>query len=259
MGDDAGVRIRGVLVALSAVAVVVTSAPVAAAAPVADPLPNRVLGKDWTVLPIKRKAVALTIDCGGNAAGLRSILATLKAEQVPATFFLTGNWVKTYPSKTKTLARRGFTLGNHTQTHPRVSALSDARLRQELTSTSDAVADLTGVDLKPYFRFPYGARRLPLDVNRVNALGYIPFSWTVDTIGWMGTSGGQSAGSVTRRVLAGATPGEIVLMHCGSNPQDGSTLDADAMPAIIKGLRAKGYGFTTVDALLDPKNAPYAP
>ena len=114
-------RIRGALVALSVLALVATSAPLAAAAPVADPLPRRVLGKDWTVLPIKRKAVALTIDCGGNAAGLKSILATLKAEQVPATFFLTGNWVRTYPSKTKTLARRGFTLGNHTQTHPRAA------------------------------------------------------------------------------------------------------------------------------------------
>jgi len=51
------------------------------------------------------------------------------------------------------------------------------------------------------------------------------------------------------RVLAAAAPGEIVLMHVGSNPTDGSTLDADALPSVIAGLRAQGYGFTTLRAM----------
>jgi peptidoglycan/xylan/chitin deacetylase (PgdA/CDA1 family) len=65
----------------------------------------------------------------------------------------------------------------------------------------------------------------------------------VDSLSWEGTSGGQSVQSVTNRVLAAAQPGEIVLMHLGSNPDDGTTLDAAALPAIIEGLRAHGYGF----------------
>jgi peptidoglycan/xylan/chitin deacetylase (PgdA/CDA1 family) len=40
-------------------------------------------------------------------------------------------------------------------------------------------------------------------------------------------------------------------MHTGSNPDDHSTLDADALPAIIDGLRSKGYGFVTLDMLLE--------
>ena len=40
-------------------------------------------------------------------------------------------------------------------------------------------------------------------------------------------------------------------MHVGSNPNDGTTLDADALPCIIEGLRSRGYGFVTVEALLD--------
>jgi peptidoglycan/xylan/chitin deacetylase (PgdA/CDA1 family) len=42
--------------------------------------------------------------------------------------------------------------------------------------------------------------------------------------------------------------GEIVLMHAGSSP-DGSTLDADARPQVISGLRARGYSFVSLDAL----------
>jgi len=45
-------------------------------------------------------------------------------------------------------------------------------------------------------------------------------------------------------------PGAIVLMHIGSNPDDGTTLDADALPGTIDRMRAAGYSFVTMDSLL---------
>ena len=71
----------------------------------------------------------------------------------------------------------------------------------------------------------------------------------MDSLGWEGTSDGQSVETVTDRVLAAAQPGEIVLIHLGSNPDDGTTLDAATLPAIITGLRARGYSFVTLQAL----------
>ena len=50
----------------------------------------------------------------------------------------------------------------------------------------------------------------------MNSLGYASIWWTVDTLGWKG------------------------------NPDDGSTLDADALPTLITELRARGYSFVTV-------------
>jgi peptidoglycan-N-acetylglucosamine deacetylase len=67
---------------------------------------------------------------------------------------------------------------------------------------------------------------------------------------WKGTSGGASVQSVADRVRAGLQPGEIVLMHIGSNPDDGTTLDADALPQVIDRIRTAGYGFATLDSLL---------
>jgi peptidoglycan/xylan/chitin deacetylase (PgdA/CDA1 family) len=55
---------------------------------------------------------------------------------------------------------------------------------------------------------------------------------------------------VINRAVGAARPGEIVLMHIGSNPDDHTTLDAQALPGMISLLRAKGYGFTTLNALL---------
>ena len=39
-------------------------------------------------------------------------------------------------------------------------------------------------------------------------------------------------------------------MHVGSNPTDHSTHDADERPRVITELRAAGYSFVTVDALV---------
>lgn len=51
------------------------------------------------------------------------------------------------------------------------------------------------------------------------------------------------------RVLAALRPGEVVLMHVGSNPDDHTTFDADDLPQVITELRARGYSFVTLDAL----------
>jgi peptidoglycan/xylan/chitin deacetylase (PgdA/CDA1 family) len=72
----------------------------------------------------------------------------------------------------------------------------------------------------------------------------------VDTLGWKGTSGGMTAAKVVNRVLAGAAPGEIVLMHVGANPKDGSTLDAKALPTVISKLRARGYHFVRLSRVM---------
>jgi peptidoglycan/xylan/chitin deacetylase (PgdA/CDA1 family) len=62
----------------------------------------------------------------------------------------------------------------------------------------------------------------------------------------MGRSEGQSVGSVVRRVSDNLQPGAIVLMHVGV-AQDGSLLDASALPRVISLVRARGYRFVKLD------------
>jgi peptidoglycan/xylan/chitin deacetylase (PgdA/CDA1 family) len=78
----------------------------------------------------------------------------------------------------------------------------------------------------------------------------VPVRWTIDTLGWEGTAGHIAPSVVVSRVLSALRPGEIVLMHVGSNPDDHSTLDADALPGVISEVRARGYSFITLDALV---------
>ncbi|CAM3632325.1 Polysaccharide deacetylase family protein [Smaragdicoccus niigatensis] len=141
-------------------------------------------------------------------------------------------------------------LGNHSVSHPYLTDLTDDQIRAEITHAAERITAVTGADPAPWFRFPFGDR-----VNRtiaaVNSIGYVPVRWTVDSLGWKGTSGGQSVLSVQQRVLSTLTDGQIILMHVGSNPDDHSTLDADALPGLIHQLRDRGYSFVTLDALLE--------
>jgi len=73
--------------------------------------------------------------------------------------------------------------------------------------------------------------------------------WTVDSLRWKGTEGGITRQVVVQRVVAAARQGEIVLMHVGSNPDDHTTFDAQALPTVIARLRNLGYGFVTLDVL----------
>jgi peptidoglycan/xylan/chitin deacetylase (PgdA/CDA1 family) len=196
-------------------------------------------------LPTTKKVVALTFDAGANNAGVASILATLAEKGVPGTFFLTGKWTELYGDQAREVGSR-YPVGNHTYGHPYLTSLSDDAVRTEITQAGRLIRSATGHEDRPLFRFPYGdsdARTIGL----ANDLGYGGIRWTVDTIGWKGTSGGESVDRVVARVLEALRPGAIVLMHVGSNPEDGSTLDADALPGMIDEIRARGYGFVTVD------------
>jgi peptidoglycan/xylan/chitin deacetylase (PgdA/CDA1 family) len=196
------------------------------------------------------RVIALTFDAGANAAGLTSILSTLDREGVTATFFLTGGFANQYPTSVQAIVARGHRLGNHTATHPHLPLLSDAAIVSQLTQAESQIRAAGGTDPRPLFRFPFGDRNAHT-IEVVNGAGYVAVRWTVDTLGWKGTTlGGITAQIVVDRVVAAARPGQIVLMHVGSNPDDHTTLDADALPTVIARLRDLGYGFVTLDALL---------
>jgi len=153
-----------------------------------------------------------------------------------------------YPATAKQIAAAGFAIGDHTITHPYLTQLSGAAVRTEIVGAAQQILAVTGISPVPLFRFPYGdvdARTIAI----ANEVGFVPIRWTVDTLGWEGNAGHINAAVVISRVIAGLQPGEIVLMHVGSNPNDHTTYDADALPQLITDLRAHGYSFVTLRAL----------
>jgi peptidoglycan/xylan/chitin deacetylase (PgdA/CDA1 family) len=211
------------------------------------PLPADLSGRQWDVIPTSRKIVALTLDIG-PINGVPKTLATLRRDHVPATFFIVGGEARLYKATMRSIAAAGQLVGDHSNTHPHFTMITDAQIRAEVLDAQTEIKSVTGLDPWPWFRFPYGDHNART-ISVVNSVGFAPIGWTVDTLGWMGTAGGITVRIVVDRVLANRRPGEIVLMHGGTDANDHSTLDADALPTVIRKLRAYGYSFVNLDAL----------
>ena len=212
-------------------------------------LPPAVVAGELVRLQTRQHVVALTFDGGGNADGAKGVLAVLRREHVPGTFFLTGHFVQSYPLLARAIGRR-YPVANHTVNHLDMRRLSTTAATREITRAQRMILRATGRDPRPLFRFPYGARDART-LRLVRRLGYVSVRWTVDTRGWMGLSM-QSVAGAKRRVLANLVPGEIVLMHLGSS-RDGSTIDSKALPGVIKAVRARGYRFVTLAGVRAPR------
>lgn len=210
------------------------------------------------------RRVALTFDADMTPqmlAALRSgkvkswyderIVRLLQATHTPATIFLTGLWTRTYPRVVRSLARDPlFELENHSWDHaawtgdcyglPRVTATR--RKRAEVLAAAAEIARVTGRSPR-YFRFPGGCHSAR-DVRLVAAAGE-------QVIGWDVVSGDPfqpAPAPIERAVLDGVRPGSIVVMHLIGAPNAPAT--AAALRVVVPALKARGYRFVTVAALL---------
>lgn len=212
-------------------------------------MPPALAGHDFTALPKSTgKVIALTFDGGASNAADARIMQVLADKDATATFFFTGKFAEMYPATVKAIAAK-YPIGNHSYDHPSFTKIGDAKVLNEIDKGEAAILKASGgVSPVPLFRFPFGDRNAH-DTQLVNARCYVPFRWTIDTLGWAGKKN-NSVAKILALVTKSATPGGIILMHQGDNPDDHSTLDADALPAMIDGLRAQGYQFVTLaDAL----------
>lgn len=124
--------------------------------------------------------IALTFDAAWGNEDTGEILRILKEQEVRATFFMTGEWVTAYPEDVKAILAAGHDLGNHSQSHPNMSQLSDTEKKEEILSVHNRVKELTGYEME-LFRPPYGDYDNAV-VNTAEACGYFTIQWDVDTI-----------------------------------------------------------------------------
>lgn len=185
----------------------------------------------------KVKCVALTFD-DGPVTDTNRLLRVLRRADAPATFFVLGQQVQTYPETLARVARQGHEIGIHTWDHRQLTTLRPRKIRGELVRTQLLVEQVTG--RKPsLFRPPYGASDARV-LRIARSLGLAQVLWSVDTLDWKN----RAVRPVLAQVRAGVRPGRIILMH------DIHRTSVDAVPKVIKLLRRKGYHLVTVSELL---------
>jgi peptidoglycan/xylan/chitin deacetylase (PgdA/CDA1 family) len=178
--------------------------------------------------------VALTFD-DGPAGPTLTLLDTLAEAHVSATFFVVGVNARLQPAVLARMIAEGHEIGNHSFDHKDLTTLSAEQISEQWRATSEIVRSATGVS-PVLFRPPYGASN-----ELVESTAEGPFIlWSVDPRDWVD----RDAAVVTRRVLESARPGDIILLH------DIHVTSVNAVPAIIDGLRQRGFTFVTVSTLL---------
>lgn len=189
--------------------------------------------KEYVRIPTKEKIVALTFDAAYDPAPLEDILAALSAADADATFFLTGEFIRDFPSETKQIVAAGHPIGNHSYSHPDFTEISDAKVRDQLQRTAAAIEKIGADDPRPLFRPPYGARDKRV-LRLLASEGYVSVYWTIDTLDWKPE---RTAQQIRDTVLNKLEPGAIVLMHVGGKQT------AKILPELLDEIEARGYRF----------------
>jgi peptidoglycan-N-acetylglucosamine deacetylase len=193
------------------------------------------------------KAVALTFDDGPDPRFTPQILKVLAEKGTKAAFFSVGSRVIENPDVTLDVHKAGHLLGNHSESHAMwINFSLHKRLRGEIRDTNAAIQQAAGVTPR-FYRAPHGFKN--------PALGDVLAGEKMLAVGWQVRgfdAVSNNAARIAERIVNGAAPGGVILLHDGAGLQgsDDRSATVAALPVIIDGLRARGFDIVRLDELL---------
>ena len=197
---------------------------------------------------------------GPRTTGLAELLADV---DVPATFFMCGTGIRRHPRSVARVLELGHGVGNHTDTHPSLTALPDAAVVSEVRSAQEALRE-AGVTGRLPFRPPYGdwdqrtASALLSDPTLSGDISGV-VGWDVDPQDWASWQSHDAAEVAAARLVEACVRARrgIVLLHdCSADAEPlGGELRAgnralESARLAIPALRAAGFTFVPLDDAL---------
>lgn len=178
---------------------------------------------DFLTYSLPEGYVALTFD-DGPSKYTREIVDILKKYQVGGTFFFVGYNVKKYPDNVRYVYSNGYTIGDHSMTHPLMSKLSYDKQKDELLQSMKVIEDITHHPVD-FFRPPYEA--MNAQTNKVlHDYHEKMILWNRDTDDWKS----RNAVKIVNYIRDTKASGSIILLH-------ETQADIDALPKIIELLQ----------------------
>jgi len=186
----------------------------------------------------RHKEIALTVNVFWGEEYIPQMLDTLKQNNIKATFFLGGTWVKKYPELASRIAAEGHEIGSHGYSHPHPDQLSKFENLREIQKSEDVIYKATGIRPR-LFAPPYGERG-PSVLRAADEASYTTVLWSVDTIDWQL----PQPQIIVQRVVEHTHNGAIVLMHP-------TAPTVKALPEIIQRLKRDGYQLVNVSKIIE--------
>ena len=193
----------------------------------------------YTRIKTSQKVIAITFDDGPHKDNTPRLLDMLKKRNIKATFFVVGEMVRYNPHLLRRMIAEGHEIGNHTVEHKLLATKSNSYLRSELMKAHQQIVAATGVPPRT-MRPPGGSITKAQKKLMLKEFGYPTILWSCDPMDWK--KPGVSV--VTRRLIDGAYPGGILLVH------DLHKSTVDAMPQTLDTLLKQGYRFVTISELI---------
>ncbi|MDQ3410918.1 MAG: polysaccharide deacetylase family protein, partial [Chloroflexota bacterium] len=205
-----------------------------------------------------RREIALTFDAGAGRGNGPEMLDRLADYGIRASFGVTGQWASANPDLVRRMVAEGHMIFNHTWSHQswtgrstaadpaaatKWQPMSSADRISELERTEAAIQEISGYNVRPYFRPAYGDYDAGVLAD-LAAAGYPAMvMWSCESYAWKG----WSAEDIVAYCTTNMADGDIILLHVGAQGAD-----YDALPGLIEGLAAQGFAFVTVDEILQP-------
>ena len=188
------------------------------------------------------KNLYLTFDAGYENGYTAGILDVLKKHDVKAAFFLVGNYLKTSPELVKRMVSEGHTVGNHTYSHPDMSAIStEDAFREELSKLEEEYKSVTGKEMLKYNRPPQG-KYSEANLKMAKDLGYRTIFWSLAYVDWY-ESDQPTKEEAFNKLIPRVHPGAIVLLHSTSKT------NAEILDELLIKWENMGYKFKSITEL----------
>lgn len=191
---------------------------------------------------IKEKKIAISFDASWGDDRTDDILKILDKYNAKATFFTVGAWIDQFPDKLKIIYEKGHEIGNHSNKHPIMTAISKDRMIEEILITDAKIMSITGAGTT-LFRCPSGEYN-NLVIETVEATNHYCIQWDVDSIDWKE----QGANIEYDRIVKKTKPGSILLFH------NDAKYTPENLPKILEYLKSQGYEFVKISDLIYKDN-----
>lgn len=196
------------------------------------------------------KHVALTFDNGPSVNWTTKVLDILRMNGVNATFFVTGENVRSNPALIRRILDRGNLVGNHTESHPNLKGMSARAQGQQMNAATNEIVAAGGPS-PCFFRAPAGS----FDANTINEArrqGMSVIQWSNDTLDWAAPThlDGGYQNSILNRAVQPLYTNPIIRMHDGP-PENYRQNTVNSLQRIISYYKDHGYTFT------DPSGRPF--
>jgi len=189
-----------------------------------------------------RKVLYLTFDAGYENGCTEKILDVLKQHQVPAAFFLVGNYMEKNADLVRRMVEEGHIVGNHTMHHYDMSKLSDKdAFSRELTDLEALFRQVTGKELPKYYRPPQGIYSQE-NLEMAKELGYQTVFWSLAYVDW-NNDAQPTAEQAFSKLLPRTHDGAVVLLHSTSQT------NAQILNELLTRWKEMGYTFASIDQL----------